>query len=151
LDDLDLTVIRDTLATAMPFQGARRRACNPPEKPDILKFAATLQSALQPFFAIIDETLEVSAVEETDKASTYQLPFRFLLLKRQSDTAVLPPEAVREAILHLAEEGGVTRIVQHLTGAVLVGLFNQYRYWTPSRARLLATEIAREHLAVFDD
>ena len=151
LDELDLTVIRDTLETAMPFQTARRRACNPPEKKDVRSFTTTLQDALQPFFAITEETLEVDCVGKSEEISSYELPFQFILLQRQGGRSVLPPEAIRNAVLHLAEEGGVTRIIQHLPGALLVGLCNQYRYWTPSRARLLAAEIAREHLTVFDD
>lgn len=151
LDELDLTVIRDTIETAMPFQVARNRACNPPEKGDVLTFMDTLQAALQPFFAVADEFLEVHAIHEAGKISHYQLPFQFILLQRHGADAALPYEAMREAILHLADQGGVTRIIQHLPNAVLVGLYNQYRYWTPSRARLLAAEIAREHLTVFDD
>lgn len=151
LDDLDLTVIRDTIETAMPFQAARKRACNPPDKGDVLTFTDTLQAALQPFFAVADEFLEVHAIHEAAKIAHYQLPFQFILLQRQGSDAALPSEAMRMAILHVAEQGGVTRIIQHLPNAVLVGLYNQYRYWTPSRARLLAAEIAREHLTVFDD
>jgi hypothetical protein len=151
LDTLDLTVIRDTIETAMPFQGARNRACNPPDKGDVLAFTNTLQAALQPFFAVADELLEVHAIHEAAKMAHYQLPFQFILLQRQGADAALPSEAMRMAILHVSEQGGVTRIIQHLPNAVLVGIYNQYRYWTPSRARLLAAEIAREHLTVFDD
>lgn len=151
LDELDLAVIRDTIETAMPFQAARNRACNPPDKGDVLTFTDTLQAALQPFFAVADELLEVHAIHEASKISLYELPFQFILLQRRGTDSALPPEALRKAILHLAEQGGVTRIIQHLPDAVLVGLYNQYRYWTPSRTRLLAAEIAREHLTAFDD
>lgn len=150
LDALDLTVIRDTVETAMPFQVARRRACNPPSKKDTKRFTSALQKTLQPFFAIAEENLEVISLDEFAQTSIYETPFRFLLLQRQGDKTTLPPELIQTTVLEFAEESGATRIIHHLPDALLVGLFNQYRYWTPSRARLLAAEIAREHLTVFD-
>lgn len=151
LNEHDLMVMRDTLETAMPFQAARMRACNPPSKDDVLHFTTMLKNALQPFFAVTNETLESTSVAQSTKISAYELPFQFILLQRQGTNTALPPEAIRNTILSLAEGSGATRVVQHLSGALLVGLCNQYRYWTPSRARLLAAEIARDHLTVFDD
>ena len=151
LDEYDLMVIRDTLETAMPFQVARMRACNPPSKEDILNFTRTLKKTLQPFFEVTNETLELNIVAPSTKTSAYGLPFQFILLQRQGTNAALPPKAIRNTILSLAEGSGATRVIQHLSGALLVGVCNQYRYWTPSRARLLAAEIARDHLTVFDD
>jgi hypothetical protein len=28
---------------------------------------------------------------------------------------------------------------------------NQYRYWTPSRARLLGADIVRQHMNIFEE
>ena len=56
----------------------------------------------------------------------------------------------RDVLLKLAEDTGSTRIIQQVGGVLLVALLNQYRYWTPSRARLLGAELVREHLDVFD-
>jgi len=36
-------------------------------------------------------------------------------------------------------------VVQDEPG-LIVGVYNQYRYWTPSRARLLSADIIRSYL-----
>jgi len=51
----------------------------------------------------------------------------------------------------LANETGATRVIETLRGGLLIGILRQYRYWTPSRARLLGAEIVREHLGGFED
>ena len=59
---------------------------------------------------------------------------------------------IRVLILELANDTGTTRIIQHSWRAVLfVGLLRQYRYWVPSRARLLGAEIVRAHMQIFED
>jgi len=61
-----------------------------------------------------------------------------------------PDSLFRDVLLKLADDTGCTRIIQQVDGGLVVALFNQYRYWTPSRARLLGAELIREHLDVFD-
>jgi fibrillarin-like rRNA methylase len=41
-------------------------------------------------------------------------------------------------------------VYHELPSALAVGVLNQYRYWTPSRARLCAAEILRRHMAPFE-
>jgi len=74
-----------------------------------------------------------------------------LLLISKHGTKISNPDALcREALLKLANDTGSTRIIQEVEGGLVVALLNQYRYWTPSRARLLGAELVREHLDVFD-
>jgi hypothetical protein len=65
-----------------------------------------------------------------------------------------PPEQVDEQIYQevvpMADNTGASQIVlKHPGGWLLVGLRNQYRYWTQTRARILAADIIRDHLDVF--
>jgi hypothetical protein len=55
-----------------------------------------------------------------------------------------------DMILGLADDTGTTRIVEQVEGGLLVGILNQYRYWTASRARLLGAEIVRQHMEYFE-
>ena len=57
---------------------------------------------------------------------------------------LMPDSLFRDVLLKLAEDTGSTRIIQQVEGGLLVALLNQYRYWTPSRARLLGAELVRE-------
>jgi hypothetical protein len=54
-------------------------------------------------------------------------------------------------VLPLANETGATRVIENLRDGLLVGILRQYRYWTPSRARLLGAEIVREYFGGFED
>jgi hypothetical protein len=54
-------------------------------------------------------------------------------------------------ILRLADDTGATRILQPVDGGLLLGILSQYRYWTPSRARLLGAEIVRQHMHAFEN
>ena len=56
-----------------------------------------------------------------------------------------------EGRLELADETGTTSIVQEIQGGLLIGILSQYRYWTPSRARMLGAVIVRQHMSVFEE
>jgi hypothetical protein len=77
-------------------------------------------------------------------------PFGLLLISKRGTRMPAPDELFHEVLLKLAEDTGSTRIIQQVEGGLLVALLNQYRYWTPSRARLLGAELVREHLDVFE-
>ena len=53
-------------------------------------------------------------------------------------------------VLEIANKTGASMIFKEVPGALAVGVLNQYRYWTPSRARLCAATILREHMALFE-
>jgi hypothetical protein len=49
----------------------------------------------------------------------------------------------------MADNTGASQIVlKHTGGGLLIGLRNHYRYWTQTRARILAADIIRDHLDV---
>jgi hypothetical protein len=65
-----------------------------------------------------------------------------------------PPQQVDKRIyqevIPVADNTGASQIVmRHMGDGLLVGLRNQYRYWTQTRARMLAAELIRDHLDVF--
>jgi hypothetical protein len=74
-----------------------------------------------------------------------------LLIREQSHTLSELDSLLHEVILQLANDTGTTRIIQYLEDGLLIGILRQYRYWTPSRARLLGAEIVRQHMGVFEE
>jgi hypothetical protein len=57
-------------------------------------------------------------------------------------------EGILGTILRLADETGATQILLPEPAGLAVGIYNQYRYWTLSRARLLSGDIIRQYLDV---
>jgi len=149
-DARDMQVIRDTVETAMPFQKSRNRACKPPLPVDRKRFCTELKELLLPFFTITNEEPVITLQAPTNSSAHLPDPFLFISIKIKGKALEDTDESLQSLFLQLAEESGSTRIIQEQENGLLIGIFNQYRYWTPSRARLLAVEIAREHLDVFD-
>ena len=150
LTDLDLEVIRDTLDVCLPYNKSRARACDPPTEDERKKFRQRLELVLSPFFKVLGKELQV-ILWEPDNHIQKKTPFSILLLGEQEHSIAEPDELFRGVISKLADDTGTTRIIQHVEGGLLIGLLNQYRYWTPSRARLLGAEIVRQHMSIFED
>ena len=145
LDGKDLEVVRDTVEVAMPYLESRKRACNPPLSKDCEVFRKRLETILRPFFKVTGDELQVELLKPKPLGS-----FGLLLISKRGTKLSDPDALYREALLKLANDTGSTRIIQEVEGGLVVALLNQYRYWTPSRARLLGAELVREHLDVFD-
>ena len=68
-----------------------------------------------------------------------------------ADPPDFPEEMFHRKVLPLANETGASRVILETDGGLVVATLNQWRYWTPSRARLCAAEILRRHMAVFEE
>lgn len=149
LDDLDLEVVRDTLAVGLPYEASRTRACTPPTSDEREAFRKRLASVLAPLFGRLGRKARVRVVQDelTDGASS---PFGLIEIAAADTPLAVPSDLVERQVLPLAHETGATRVVLQVAGGLVVGLLNQYRFWTPSRARLLAAEIVRDHFGAFE-
>jgi hypothetical protein len=150
LDRKDMEVVRDTVEVAMPYIESRDRACNPPRPAERERFRKRLESILRPFFKVTGDESQVELWKPEAAFLQTSAPFGLLLISKRGTTMPVPDSLFREVLLKLAEDTGSTRIIQQVEGGLLVALLNQYRYWTPSRARLLGAELVREHLDVFE-
>lgn len=141
LTDQDVQVMTDTLSVNAPTARAKQRAQEKPSAPEISAFANGMEAYLQQFFDLTDERVRVTPREGSLGA------WQFLDVSVEDadiaeDEARLPQQ-VFEA---LANHEGASRVFTRLTpGHMSVGLLAQYRYWTPSRARLCAMDLVREH------
>jgi hypothetical protein len=141
-----MEVVRDTVEVAMPYIESRNRACNPPSPTERERFRKRLESILRPFFKVTGDDAQVELWKPDETFLKSASPFGLLLISRRGTTLPAPDGLFRELLLKLADDTGSTRIIQQVDGGLVVALLTQYRYWTPSRARLLGAELVREHL-----
>ena len=146
----DLEVVKDTVDVAMPYSNSRVRACVAPQSQEYERFRKRIESILRPFFVVTGDEVKVELYKPLDTFLQSNSPFGVLVVSIQGAKPIAPEDCFRELILQLANETGTTQIIQRVQGGLVLALLNQYRYWTPSRARLLAAEIVREHLDVFE-
>jgi hypothetical protein len=151
LDGLDLEVIRDTLEVCLPYNESRKRACSIPNGAEQEIFRQRVESVLRPFFSIVGEEPEITLWKPRNNSRQNQSPFGMILITKRGQSIEKPDEIFHQLILRLADDTGATRIIHTVEGGLVIGILNQYRYWTLSRARLLGAEIVRQHLSVFED
>jgi hypothetical protein len=150
LDELDLEVIRDTLEVCLPYDQSRKRACQAPNGKEQERFRRRLEALLKPFFDVVGEEPEVALWKPKGVDPKAEMPFGVIGIGKKGQPQAQPDELFREKILPLANETGASQIIEPIEGGLLVAILSQYRYWTPSRARLLAAEILRNHMAPFE-
>jgi len=149
LDELDLEVIRDTLEVCLPYEESRERACEAPGGKGQERFRRRLERLLRPFFEVVGEEPVVSSWKPEVVGRNDEMPFGVMLIGKKGQPQAKPDALFRDRVLPLANETGASQIFEPTEGGLLVAILNQYRYWTPSRARLCAAEILRYHMGAF--
>lgn len=150
LDKLDREVIKDTLDVSLPYSESRVRACNAPTVAEIETFRQRLDMVIRPFFKVLGKDPQVIVWKPDDTFLQKEAPFGIVLIGERGRATTEPDALFRDVILRLADDTGTTRIIQQIEDGLLVGILRQYRYWTPSRARLLGAEIVRQHMGIFE-
>lgn len=142
LDDVERDSVSDTLATSLPYAEQRRSAVLPPAETEQKKFAATLEAELM---NILDSSGErASARPRLDVSAgpwgVLQID-RYVSRGHDSGDAEIP----WKAILKEADDAGATLVTVRLDPVTtFVAVLKHYRYWTPTRARLLALSLLSE-------
>jgi hypothetical protein len=149
LDTLDTEVIQDTLSVCLPYKESREIACRQPTESERLIFCQRLGSLLLPFFEVLDRRPEVTLTGLKNVEST--APFSMLTIGAGNKGAFAARDDIDRAVFKLASETGATLSIREAELGLVIGLINQYRYWTPTRARLLAAEILQNHMAPFEE
>jgi len=141
----DIEVIRDTIELAAPYQAARELAISAPSDRALVVFTAKLEATLQPFFKVTKQNVRVEIVPKA--GGEWNPPWRFATVVLDGHT-FQPSPAFIAKLMRVASETSASRVVMALPdGGIILGLLNQSRFWTRSRARLCGLHIAREHLA----
>ena len=131
LNRWDREVMRDTLAVAAPFAGSRRYAQQRPSDVVIAAFARRLAHDLRPF---LDSEIIVrrTAIERS-------APWIWLAI------GPINPDFEARPLVRAAADLAATQIIACTkNGGVAIGTLDQQRYWTPTRARLLALHLLHD-------
>lgn len=140
----DLDVINDTLEYSLPFADNKRLAQSVPTDEAIRLFCSTLNYELKPWASRFGKRLrtEPSALPDVS-------PWRTLRLcahevgKNSSKTVLEPWFEFFKAADHMAASEVVFE--DSHAKCIWIGRLDQARYWTQTRARLLARQMIWEH------
>jgi hypothetical protein len=145
LDADAVQIAEDTLFAAASYRKAGRAALDRTMGDTRADFITTLRDELEPYFDVCGEH---AAVREAEfQPDTWREPWFFLSVSRESDSVPINPSLMKKA-MEAANQRGCSRIMVHAPGkrGLLIGLLNQRRWWTVTRARLCAQHIIRERL-----
>ncbi len=145
LDADAVQVATDTLFAASSYRKAGRAALDRTTGDTRADFITTLRDELEPYFDVCGEH---AAVREAEfQSDTWREPWFFLTISREADSVSINPSLMKKA-MEAANQRGCSRIIVHAPGkrGLLIGLLNQRRWWTVTRARLCAQHISRERL-----
>ena len=138
-------VVDDTVSFNGPYRSVRKPAALPTPPDEANAFARTLERCLQPFFKVAQQQVKATVVPRID--GEWRQPWCFVILLLENELWT-PTSEVISSLMAETTRSAASRVVMHLpAGGLIIGLLNQRRFWTRSRARLCALHIAREHLA----
>ena len=141
----DVQVAEDTLFSASSYRQAGRRALDCTKSETRSAFVETLRDSLEPYFDICGE--HVAVREGAFQPENWQEPWFFVSVSCQTETVPVNAALMRKA-MEAANKRGCSRIIINAPQkkGILLGLLNQRRWWTVTRARLCAQHIIRERL-----
>ena len=148
LDEDAAQVVEDTLFASASYRKAGRAALERTMRRHRDPFRSELKDALEPYFDVCGE--EVLVEEPPDQPDTWEQPWFFLAISRSAEPLPVNAALLRKAMTE-ANKRSASRIVVKAHGrrGLLLGLLNQRRWWTITRARLCGQHIARHHLDAF--
>jgi hypothetical protein len=148
LDADAVQVATDTLFAAASYRKAGKAALERTTRDTRADFVNALRQELEPYFDVCGER---GAVREAEfQLDTWREPWFFLALSREAEKVPVNASLMRRA-MEVANERGTSRIIVQAPGkhGLLLGLLNQRRWWTVTRARLCSQQIIRQHLGAF--
>lgn len=147
LDDDDATVVRDTLTVGAPYQSVRGPAELPPTGEQLNPFCSYLEDMIQPSFEVVGQRVSIEQLPAV--VGQWNPPWRFVSVSLKSDKLLAPDELI-VSLMEEANRAAASRIVMRIpNGGLLIGILNQRRFWTQSRARLCGLHILRQCLDAF--
>lgn len=145
LTDDDAEVVSDTVTFHSPYRITRDPAEQPPEAKELNAFCDRLQELLQPLFTLTQQELEVNPLPPVSDGGSWLPPWRFAEISLSTQSQAVTPTLIAHVMRAAATTSASRIIVRVPGGGLILGLLNQRRFWTFSRARLCAVEVAREH------
>ena len=145
LDADAVQVAEDTLFAAASYRRAGRVALDCTTRGTRADFITTLNDSLEPYFKVCGE--HVAVREAAFQPEAWREPWFFLSVSREAEPVKVNPGLMQKA-MEAANRRGCSRIIVNAPKkrGLLLGLLNQRRWWTITRARLCAQHIIRERL-----
>ncbi|MGJ5814515.1 N-6 DNA methylase [Paludibaculum fermentans] len=147
LDEHDATVVRDTVTFCGPYRSVREPAESPITPVDLHVFCAYLQEMLQALFRLPDERIHVRPLPH--KPEFGFAAWQFVSVTTQSSPATIARPWLSR-LMKEASATGASRVTLRVPGGLLIGILNQRRFWTRSRARLCSLYVEEHHLEALD-
>ncbi len=144
LDEDAVQVARDTLFASASYRRAGRAALERTMREHRDPFRTELQEALEPYFDVCGETVLIE--EPSDQPDTWRQPWFFLAISRAAEPVPVNASLLRRAMQE-ANKRSASRIIVKAHGrrGLLLGLLNQRRWWTITRARSCGQHIIKHH------
>lgn len=148
IDEGSQDTMRDTLFSAAAYRRRGAEAFERTRRDHRQPFLAELQEILEPFFEVCGQRLEIS--EPPSQPDTWRQPWFFLMLSTAGDQLPFERKLIALAMAEANRQSASRILVRSPDGrGLLLGLLNERRWWTVSRARLCAQHIIRHHLDAF--
>lgn len=143
LTDVERDAVRNTLETALPSAPGKRRAVLPPTQTERRRFIETLLASLGSVLAAVG--IRACVEERHDLEWT---PWRVLEVTMSASGRSDKCSPPVTEFLEEAEANGASMVsVRASETTWFVGLLERYAQWTPTRARLLASDLITERSA----
>ena len=141
----DRRVVADTLATRLPYTTVRKNATSPPSQEEAKHFLQAVENEMKPLFAMADAVIYCQLTPSQNPPWIF-----FDAFVEGGSLATSDVQHVSKLVAALADSQGATRIlINSKSGHIRIGILAQRRYWTQSRARLMAFDLMNrfgEHL-----
>lgn len=157
IEPRDRQVLRDTLFSAAPYRKAGKAAFEPVPFEDERqtrtreRFAQDLAKMLRPFFEISGREVQVTTkILGLEQKPSFDV-WGFVAIHRADQPVTVDARLLNEAMSQ-ADEYAASRGIVRLPekGGLLLGLLNEQRWWTQTRASFCAQRIVRDCLDAFD-
>lgn len=140
LTDVEREAVRDTLATSLPSTESKRKSVAAPTAAERRGFVDTLQSSLS---SVLSATAIRSSVDEREDLRW--APWHVLEVTMSTKDRGIASTPPMKAFLEEADANGASMVsVRADEMTWFIGLLERYAHWTPTRARLLASNLIAE-------
>lgn len=144
LSRVERDAIRDTLDTALPSTYSKRKAVSAPGSDERQHFISTLQDSLH---SVLSASGLQAGVRE--RGDLHVAPWRVIEISVSTSDNWSDIAVPFDAFLEEADTNGASLVVVRADDATwFVGLLDRCALWTPTRARLLATDLITERSSV---
>jgi hypothetical protein len=139
-------MIEDSLETRAPFSRSIAQGVRSTDLADSKLFFHHLKESLNNVFSQVGVRVSIEPIEDSSG-----LPWKLFKIspENKADTNL---SAIPSDWLTFADDYAVSRvtIADEINKTVIVGLLDRYRYWTPTQAKMLATDIIWQYGALLE-